>query len=377
MKVAVIGGGNIGTALVCYIKKQHPEYIVSLLTRKPERFSKEILCNDIEGSFSYSVKIDQISEKPSLVIKDAEIIYISMPHFAIEETFSKIAPYVKEGAFIGVIPGGGGCEFFFDKYFKGKAVLFGFQRVPFTAKLVTYGWEVNLKSWKPYSVVGTLKKKYLGEVCQKVEACGLKTKKADNYLAVALTPTNPILHTSRTYELFSKYKQESVFGERLKYYVGWTDYASEIMLSMDGELHKLLEAIPELDTSAIRPLTEHYEAETVEKMTKKINSIETFKSVYAPLKPVDDNPDMGFVADTSSRLFTEDFPWGLAIFRAYCEIVGIKAPTMDKVLSWYAGYMGYEWYVNGRFCGKDLNITGIPQNYGIRTKQELLSIYAE
>ena len=48
---------------------------------------------------------------------------------------------------------------------------------------------------------------------------------------------------------------------------------------------------------------------------------------------------------------------------------------MDKVLGWYADYMGLEWYVEGKFCGKDLIQTGIIQNYDIKTKEELLALY--
>ena len=153
--------------------------------------------------------------------------------------------------------------------------------------------------------------------------------------------------------------------------MGWTDEASRTLLSMDAELHQLLDKIDELDTSAIRPLTEHYESPTIEAMTNKINSIATFQSVYAPMAEVPG----GFVADTSSRMFTEDFPWGLALIRSYADIIGTEAPMMDKLLSWYADYMGYEWYVDGTFAGKDLNKTGVPQIYGVSTRKELMSYY--
>ena len=48
---------------------------------------------------------------------------------------------------------------------------------------------------------------------------------------------------------------------------------------------------------------------------------------------------------------------------------------MDRVLMWYSEYMGLEWYVDGKFIGKDLKYTGIIQNYGFKTKEDLLKIY--
>ena len=373
MRICIVGGGNIGTALACYLKHTDPSSHISLFTGKPELFSEVIKCNDWEGGFSYEEKIDCISGDPAQAADRADIVYIALPHFAVEKAFADIAPYVSDEAYIGVLPGGGGCEFFFNKYFKDSQTLFGFQRVPFTAKLEKYGQEANLKSWKPFSVVGTQRPERLNKACSIIESNGLKTRKAANYLSVALTPTNPVLHTSRTFEIFGKYPKDHVFKDRFKFYVGWGDEASTTMLTMDKELHTLLDRITELDTSAVRPLTEHYESPTVEAMTRKINSIATFQTVYAPLKKVE-NGD-GYVADTSSRLFTEDFPWGLAIIRSYCEIVGVEAPMMDKVLGWYADYMGLEWYVDGKFCGKDLLKTGVPQIYGIKTREELMSYY--
>lgn len=374
MKVCIVGGGHIGTALMCYIKFTHPEYTVCMYTRKPERFADEIKCNDWEGKKSYVVKPDAISNDANISAKDADIVFIALPHFAVEKAFSDIAPYVAEDAMIGVLPGGGGCEFFFHKYFSESQTLFGFQRVPFTAKLQEYGKEANLKSWKPFSVVGTLQRERVDVACELIEACGLKTKKATNYLEVALTPTNPILHTSRTHELFGQHEREYVYPEKSKFYVGWTDGASTTLFNMDKELHQMLDKITELtglETSAIRPLSEHYESPTIPALTAKINSIATFQSVFAPMAEVEG----GYKSDTTSRMFTEDFPWGLAVIRSYFDFLDIPAPTMDKVLGWYANYMGLKWYVDGKFCGKDLAMTGIIQNYGIASIEDLLLIY--
>lgn len=373
MKVCIVGGGHIGTTLLCYIKHTHPEYRVSLFTRKPERFAETIKCNDIEGGFSYDVRPDCISNDANAAAGGANIVFIALPHFAVEKAFCDIAPFVSERAMIGVLPGGGGCEFFFGKYFDCNKTLFGFQRVPFTAKVQEYGKETNLKSWKPYSVVGTLQRGRIEEACDLIEKCGLKTEKASNFLSVALTPTNPILHTSRTYELFGKYNREHEFLEKSKFYVGWTNAASETLFAMDDELHTLLKAMPGIDTSAIKRLSEHYESPTIPRMTAKINSIATFQSVYAPMKERNGK----FVADTDSRMFTEDFPWGLLVIRSYFEYFDIKAPMMDKLLGWYADYLGLDWFENGKLCGKDLEVTGAIQNYGITNKNELLNLYCQ
>ena len=193
-------------------------------------------------------------------------------------------------------------------------------------------------------------------------------------IEVSLTPTNPILHTSRTYELFGEHDKNYIYPQKCKFYVGWTDGASKTMLGMDGELHQLLKRITEvtgLDTSAIRPLSEHYESPTIQAMTAKINSIATFQSVYAPMKEVEG----GYVSDTSTRMFTEDFPWGLAVIRSYFDCFNIPSPTIDRVLGWYADYLGLNWFEKGKFCGKDLTQTGIIQNYGVNSVAHIIKTY--
>lgn len=372
MKICIVGGGHIGTTLSCYFKNAYPEHQVSLFTRRPESFSKELRCNDIEQAVSYSVSLDVISNDPSKAAKDADIVFIALPHFAVEKAFRDISPHVARKAMVGVLPGGGGCEFFFEKYFDNDKTLFGFQRVPFTAKLQEYGRVTNLKSWKPYSVVGTLQRSRIDDACELIEKCGLIIQKASNYLEVALTPTNPLLHTSRTYELFGKYDRMYEFDRMFKFYVGWTDNTSKILFEMDDELHSLLDVI-EIDTSSIRRLSEHYESPTIPELTAKINSIATFQSVYAPLKELNGR----FVADTESRMFTEDFPWGLAVIRSYFSLFGVESPVIDKVLKWYSNYMGLEWFCDGQFCGADLKKTGVIQNYGINRGKDIITLYSQ
>ena len=94
MNVCIIGGGHIGTALVCYIKKTHPEYRVSLYTRKPELFTEEIKCNDIEQKISYYVKPDAITNNAEIAAGGADIVFIALPHFAIEKAFADIGAQI-------------------------------------------------------------------------------------------------------------------------------------------------------------------------------------------------------------------------------------------------------------------------------------------
>ena len=117
MRICVVGGGNIGTALACYLKYADSKKEVSLLTNRPYAFARHIKCNDIERGKGYSVELDNVTDDASIAADRAELVFITVPSFAVERAFADIADYVSDGALIGVIPGSGGCEFFFNNYF--------------------------------------------------------------------------------------------------------------------------------------------------------------------------------------------------------------------------------------------------------------------
>lgn len=374
MKICIIGGGHIGTTLAGYLSHLNKDNKICLHSTKADKFNPQlsVVVNDIENELSYTSYIDCITSDYQKAVTDADILFVTVPHFLIDSVFSQISLYVKKGAMIGVLPGSGGVEFIYKKYFGTDTILFGFQRVPFTAKLVEYGKETNLKSWKPAVQIASIPSTEIDNVCNCIaHITDFNCEKCANYLNVTLTPSNPVLHTSRIYDLFSQYKKDYVFDCNHKFYYEWTDHASEMMINVDNELHNFFASLPEIDFSSVKKLTEHYESPDVQSMTKKIISIKTFQSVFAPLKKVDE----GFVADTGSRMFIEDFPYGLCIIKGFCDIMGIDTPNIDKELKWFSHYMGLEYYIDNKFCGKDLDKTGIPQNYGIKTKEDIIEFY--
>ena len=372
MTIAVLGGGHIGMTLAGYLSHLGRGDEIRLYTSKPEQFDRNYTVNDIERGISYRTSVDMISGNLGETIKGADMIFVTFPHFMIEHMFIEMRPFVKKGAYVGIIPGSGGCEFYWKKHYDKNYTLFGFQRVPFIARYRTYGKETDLKSWKSSVVVASIPNANNHLSCSLIErVCGFTCEKAPNFLAVTLTPSNPVLHTARIYDLFSAHSRDYVFPKRYYFYQEWTDHASEVMIAIDDELHRLFEKLPEIDLSAVKPLTEHYEAGTVKAMTQKITSLPTFQSILAPMTET----EHGYRADVGARFFTEDYPYGLCIIKGFCEICGVETPCIDKVLKWYEQYMGVCYYVDDDFSGKDLIHTGIPQNNGINSIQDIYDFY--
>lgn len=188
-----------------------------------------------------------------------------------------------------------------------------------------------------------------------------------NYLNVTLTPSNPILHTSRLYSIFKDYNSKKGYDEPPLFYEEWNNESSEILIKCDNELHNIISKLDEIDLSHIKPLLEHYESHDAISLTNKIKSIRGFKGLTTP--SIFENGK--YAPDLNSRYFTADFPYGLMIIKAFGIIANTKTPMIDELLRWigknYIDELG-----NLAIDSKELTL---PQNYGIDSIEKVKKIY--
>ena len=91
---------------------------------------------------------------------------------------------------------------------------------------------------------------------------------------------------------------------------------------------------------------------------KKISSINSLKGLPTPSIRLDN----GYVPDFSSRYFTADFPYGLAIIKQIADFANIDIPNINKI---------WDWYKNSCCCEKYFNYL----NYQITNINELINFY--
>ncbi len=371
LKVCIVGGGNIGSLLLGDLGKRR-DVSVSLLTSKPERWGRVMEVYTSDDILKYSGNIDKVSNKPEEVIAEADIILCTVPSHVFPGIFNKIKPYFKPGAWIGVMPGSGGVEFYAKDLVTDGYTLFGFQRVHGISRIKEYGKSVYDLGKKSELFIGSIPADKIGEVKKVVEELlGIPCHTLSNYLNVTLTPSNPILHTTRLYSMFRDYQEGMYWDRPIYFYEEWTDDSSRILIACDDELQKMCRMIKGLDLRGVKSLKEHYESDTVEKMTKKIKSIKAFKGIATPMVKT----DKGFVPDFQSRYFLEDFPYGLCIIKGFCDVVGLETPAIDKVLMWFEKIAKVSYYKDGKFAGPDLEGLPIPKNFGIKTVEDIVRFY--
>ena len=147
-----------------------------------------------------------------------------------------------------------------------------------------------------------------------------------SFYEVALSNSNPILHTGRLYSMFHG-RENEVFDHNILFYKEWTDEASQLLINMDAEFFHLLN---KLNVHSLPTLLDYYESTDAVSLTRKIQSIPAFQTITSPMKQVEG----GWKVDFESRYFTEDFPYGLRWIVDVSKQNGIRLYTLEEVYNW-------------------------------------------
>lgn len=337
MNITIVGGGNIGTQFAVHCA--HAQHRVTVFSTKPELFSQQITAVDSNGSITLQGSIACATADPEKAFSDADVIFVTVPPDCMASTAAKIAPHIGHGVKIGLIPGTGGGECAFSECIDKGAILFGLQRVPAVARLVEYGKCVCSTGYRKELHCAALPHGYTEECCALLSGIfRMPCIPLPNYLNLTLTPSNPILHTTRLKTLFKDYTPGVVYDRIPLFYEHWTDDSSELLLLCDAEVQTLCRALSQFDLTGVKSLKEHYESQTAQQLTKKISGIASFKGLISPQRKVSN----GFIPDLASRYFTADFPYGLAILVQICDMAGVPAPHMKETLEWYFSLAGHK-----------------------------------
>lgn len=329
MKVSIIGGGNLGTLMGAAFAYKGNE--VTIHSSKPEKFSKEIEVYKNDDSFLLKGELSKVTNNWEEAIKGADVIWVTVPPQLFYETAEKMLPYVEKGQPIGIIPGAGAAEFAFKPLIEKGIKFFGLARVPSIARVKEFGKSVYMLGPAPELLIGSIPAKNAIGICETIQPLfEIKCRPVDNYLNVAFTPSNPVLHTSRIYGMFKDYIPGNHYPENELFYEKWTIDGAEILLDCSDELQQLCKAIP-MDMRDVESMQARHGIRTPEELAKKICSLDRLKGLYSPVI----KDELGYVPDFNSRYFISDFPFGIKIMIETADLFGVDTPTMDTIWEWY------------------------------------------
>ncbi|MGN1226932.1 MAG: NAD/NADP octopine/nopaline dehydrogenase family protein [Candidatus Cryptobacteroides sp.] len=330
MKVCICGTGALGHVIAGWLSSRGKAE-VNLLSSKPALWQDPLVIHRPDGE-DLKAHICKVSSGPSEVIPEADIILFCYPGFQNRNALLSIKEYIKADAFVGCVFASTGFFFEARQILRADQPLWGFQRVPFIARVEEYGKSAQLLGYKDSlnvaveNVSDNSKRQFADTLSLLFER---PVNLLSNFYEASLTNSNPLLHPARLYDLFAEENEGRVYPEQILFYEDWSIRAAQLLIEMDEEFFHILEALP-VRPGFIPRILDYYESTDAESLAAKLRSIKAFKGLKAPMLQT----HQGWVADYSSRYFTEDFPYGLAYISKVAKEHKIKSPTIDKVLSW-------------------------------------------
>lgn len=347
MNITIVGGGNIGTQFAVHCAEKNNN--VTIFTSDPTIFSKQLEIVNEDGRVIHIAKVNNVTNSEQDAFKDANLIFITYPAFKMKEIAQILLKYSKPGLKICIVPGTGGGECNFQEHIRKGCVVFGLQRVPSVARLVEKGKKVCATGYRDRLSVASLPRKF-EEECKNIisNIFEMPCDGIGNYLNLTLTPSNPILHTTRLYSLFFNYSQGKIYSRMPLFYEDWDDNTSRLLFKCDDEVQDICQKLSDFDLKNVKSLKIHYESDTPSKLTQKIQSIKGFKGLKTPSIEVNG----GYIPDLNSRYFTADFNFGLIILIEIAKIINVDVLSMKKIWNWYENIM----IEKNIFLFKDYNI---------------------
>lgn len=336
MKITVIGGGNMGSLLAVKLSQKHS---VTLFLNAPyervEEYRTDMVavCDDT-GAHTVG-RIDRITDDLPSAVEGAEYVFITYPSFLFARLAAQLTPCLSAGQHLVLIPGSGGAELFFGEALTRGCTLTGLQRTHSVARISERGREVHESGVRTGLHAATLPAEFGKEACRVLsDLYGLPTAELSGYLNITLINSNPLLHTSRLYSIFSEYPACESYSTLPLFYEMWDERTSELLIAMDAELFAMLDRLSALGVHVreITTLLDHYESRDARSMTEKITSIRSLKGLATPHVVREDGR---LLPDLASRYFTADFPYGLDILLSFAETLGVPCPHMTRVSDWY------------------------------------------
>lgn len=330
MKICVIGGGNIGTLLTAEFSFRG--YDTYLYTKNTSQWDDSISVFDRNDNLLFVAHNYVVTSHLEKAVFNADYIWITYPAFMFAELAEQLLPLITKEQIIVCVPGSGGAEFSFSRIIEKGVQFCGLQRVHCITRIKEKGKSVYALGRKESVYLGAFPSNSSLVLSNKIsDLLLLPCVPLPNYLCVTLTPSNPILHTSRIYSMFRNYGNDIFYDHNYLFYEEWNNEASEILFSCDDELQSICRFLNSFDLVSVISLKEHYDSYSVEALTKKISSIESFRGITSPMLLT----EKGWIPDFNSRYFKSDFSFGLKVLIEIASMIGCAVPTMKLIWNWY------------------------------------------
>lgn len=344
IKVAVLGGGNGGHAASVDLTLRGCEVTMYEDARFASKMQKVFDTKTIsyKGALGEgSVELHAVTTDMAEAVKDASFVLVAVPAFAHNDYAKKLAGLVKEGQIVFVLPGTFGSLTFW-KEFKAagvkNVVVAETNTLPYATRLLAEG-EVMVMS--RFSLkVGVMPASQTESTIKKLSDLYDHLQATESVIACGLSSLNPIIHVPGCI-LNAGYIEYS--AQPFHYYVeGFSDCVARATETVDAERCAILEKLGYQNDIVAHGIGGAVKTDSIK---EAISGDPSFAKIAVP-------PTFKY------RYYTEDIPYGLAVWSKLAKQIGVATPIMDAMVTLGGNIMETDCWTNGRSL-EDLGIEGM------------------
>lgn len=353
-QIVICGGGNSAHTLIPLLADS--VFDVSIFTSKPELWANEInlvwkdSCGNVRGS--YSGKLDKASSNPEELFPNADYVVFCMPVHQYRVALHNIAPFLPKGkkVFLGTMYGQGNWKWMVDEIRKDfnltNIVAFSFGLIPWISRTIEYGhsgltfgcMSENYAAVDPIEWFEQINEEFFDQICYRWFGKG-KVDKSENFISLALSVDNQIIHTARCCGLNKVHGKTWEKKENVPlFYRTFDDTSAKIMEGLDKDYTKIRETIKlRYPHKNFKHMVDYL---TLEYFSHKYWSIDVLDSIlssqtlHSIATPVVQNEQGTWEIPSNHRFFLDDIYYGNCIAKWFAEQLGIVTPTIDSILHW-------------------------------------------
>ena len=341
-KITIIGGGNGGHAaaadltvkgfeVMLYEDADFIAHMQSVYETRKIRYKGAIGTGEVE--------IAKVTTDMEEAVKGAECILVMVPAYVHTKTAKKIAQYVEPGQYLFVLPGTfGSLTFHNELKALGKDNIVGeTHTLPYATRLLGDGEIMVMSRFNPLKF-GAIPAKETEIACKVISELFDGIESVESVIACGLSSLNPIIHVPGC--ILNAGRIEYA-GQPFYYYTeGFSDCVVRATVQLDGERRAILEEMgyeSDIVAHGINP--------NEDDLKTAVAGDPSFAKIAVP-------PTFKY------RYYTEDIPYGIAVWAKLAEQIGVNVPVMKAMVTMGSCIMDTDCWKNGRSL-EELGIQGM------------------
>ena len=339
MNITIIGSGNSGLihAAKLFEKNQHIGILKSTsfgnvgFFEKIRKEGQYDVVDETNGGHRFTVKPDFITYDVEKAVSFADIIFVMTTTNQHENVAKMIAPYVRDGQIIVIVPGYMG-SLIFKQYIKKDIIYAEWETTAYNGRIMDSSF-VRITFYNPRNAVSVLPQAKTDDVLDILSGLFDNTKYSrNNILESAFHNPNMIVHPIGI--LFSASRIEYSKGEFWMYKEGYTDSVVRGIEHFDKAKNQILEKF------GCEPLGYFEAAKWRNEEDLSVSAMQSFRE-FAECS--NKGP-----AKIDCRYISEDVPMGLGLFCSIGKVLGVDVSIQESIITLTSALTGKDLRENAR-----------------------------